>query len=167
MEFNKRKIFTDAGERLVQFRKKFAYNRTQMATHLGLRRNAYYKNETGLSLPGLGTLYRLAMEHHLSMDWFFFGKGPMYYDEKEKDKEIVELKTQLEQMQKKILELEQENKLACEGEDQKEKKAVQVEIKPEIKELIENMEEVPLLYYEILTHYQRFKLENKALIEKI
>lgn len=159
MEMNRKRILREAGDKLVQLRKKFNYSRDQMAGHFGVSRSAYYKNEVGMALPALSTLYRLAMENNLSMDWFLFGKGPMYYDEKEKTREIEELKKQLE--------LERNKQVEQEAGDEKEKKAPLAagDMKLEIKELFEHMEAVPLLYYEILAYFQRFKVENKALVE--
>lgn len=156
---NRKRVLQEAGDKLVQLRKKFNYSRDQMAGHFGVSRNAYYKNEVGMALPALPTLYRLAMENNLSMDWFLFSKGPMYYNEKEKTREIEELKKQLE--------LEKEKQLEKEPGKEKEKAAVRAvgDMKPEIKELLEHMEAVPLLYYEILAYFQRFRVENKALVE--
>lgn len=167
MKINKKMVIKDAGKRLEEFRKGLEYSRPQMAAYLGLKLNAYYKNETGIAFPSLDTLYQLTTKNNLSMDWFFFNRGPMHYDEKEKTGEIEELKKQLAQEQKKLLELEEEKQVMQAAEKQKEKEAAQADIKPELKELIKEMETVPLLYYEILAHYQRFKVENKTLIENI
>lgn len=161
MELNKKNMFKEAGIHLAEFRKKLEYSRGQMAAYLGLNNNAYYKKETGISLPSFDTLYQLAMKNNLSLDWFFFNRGPMNYDEKEKSQEIELLKAQLEQAQKKLLELEKDK-----GQQNQKEMMATTHIKPEIKELIEAMELTPLLYYEILAKYQRFKIENKALIEK-
>lgn len=37
-------------------------------------------------------------------------------------------------------------------------------VKEDVKELVEYMERIPLLRYEMLTHFQRFKAENKDLV---
>ncbi|MCX6583921.1 MAG: helix-turn-helix domain-containing protein [Candidatus Aminicenantes bacterium] len=157
MEMNRKRVLQEAGDKLTQLRKKFNYSRDQMAGHFGVSRNAYYKNEVGMALPALPTLYRIAMENNISMDWFLFGRGPMYYDEKEKTGEIEELKKQLEMEKKKQLEKEA-------GSEKKSLRAA-VDMKPEMKELVEHMEAVPLLYHEVLAHFQRFKVDNKALVE--
>jgi len=159
MEMNRKRILQEAGDKLTQLRKKFNYSRDQMAGHFGVSRGGYYKNEAGFSLPALPTLYRMAMENNISMDWFLFSRGPMYYDEKEKTREIEELKKQLE--------LEKEKQLEKEPGNEKEKKTPRaaVDMKPEIKELVEHMEAVPLLYHEILAYFQRFKIDNKAVVE--
>ena len=157
MEMNRKRILQEAGDKLTQLRKKFNYSRDQMAGHFGVSRNAYYKNEVGMALPALPTLYRLAMENNLSMDWFLFSRGPMYYDEKEKTGEIEELKKQLE--------IEQTKQLEKEAGNEKKTLRAAVDMKPEMKELVEHMEAVPLLYHEILAFFQRFKIDNKAVVE--
>ncbi|MCU0289386.1 MAG: helix-turn-helix domain-containing protein [Acidobacteria bacterium] len=167
MKINKRNMIKDTGKRLEEFRKGLEYDRVEMAAYLGLKLSAYYKNEKGVVFPNLGTLHQLATKNNLSMDWFFFNKGPMYYDDKEKIKETGELRKQLAQAQQSLMELEREIQVMKEMEKQKEKEATQGDKKPEIKELIKDMETVPLLYHEIFAHYQRFKIENKALIENI
>lgn len=40
-------------------------------------------------------------------------------------------------------------------------------VKEDVKELVEYMERIPLLRYEMLTHFQRFKAENKDLVEDV
>ncbi|MCU0289265.1 MAG: helix-turn-helix domain-containing protein, partial [Acidobacteria bacterium] len=103
MKLNKKNVRKDAGKRLAEFRKGLDYDRAGMAAYLGLTLNNYYKNETGIYFPGLDTLYQLATKNNLSMDWFFFNRGPMYFDNKEKIKEIEELRSQLELEQNKHL----------------------------------------------------------------
>ena len=41
------------------------------------------------------------------------------------------------------------------------------ELKPDVKELVTHMAGIPLLYYEIMAHYQRFKVDNKELMESL
>ncbi len=99
------------------------------------------------------------------MDWFIFSKGPIKYNEKERAAEIEELKKQLggeiEELKKQLaLKTESENAIKANS-----KKADRPDIKPEIKELIAHMEAIPLLYYEILSHLQRFKIDNRALVD--
>ncbi|HLP60092.1 MAG TPA: helix-turn-helix domain-containing protein [Candidatus Deferrimicrobium sp.] len=165
MEMNRKKILQAAGDKLTQLRKLKDYTRPQMASYLGITGSGYNKNENGTTLPSLETMFRLAMEDQISMDWFIFSKGPMYYNDKERSAEIEELKKQLggeiEEL-KKQLALKTESEKAIQADS---KKADGPDIKPEIKELIEHMESIPLLYHEILSHYQRFKIDNRALVE--
>jgi transcriptional regulator with XRE-family HTH domain len=154
MEMNRKKVLQAAGDKLTQLRKLKDYTRPQMASYLGITGSGYNKNENGTTLPALETMFRLAMEDQISMDWFIFSKGPMYYNDKERSAEIEELKKQL------ALKTESEKAIQADS-----KKADGPDIKPEIKELIEHMESIPLLYHEILSHYQRFKIDNRALVE--
>ncbi len=39
------------------------------------------------------------------------------------------------------------------------------EVKPEMWELLEAMARVPMLYHNIMYHFQKFKVENKELLE--
>jgi hypothetical protein len=90
-------------------------------------------------------------DHDISMDWLLFGKGPMYCREKGKEKELAELGKELELMRVKMSEQEE--------------KAAGIKLKPELNELLEQMERIPLLYHEMLAYFQRFKLENRELLE--
>ncbi|MDQ1351297.1 MAG: Helix-turn-helix protein [Acidobacteriota bacterium] len=93
------------------------------------------------------------MADNISMDWFIFGKDPVKYNEKEKAEEIEALKKQLTQ------------KTESAPVREKVRKATGAEVKAEIQELAEHMGAIPLLYHEILTHFQRFKIDNRALVE--
>jgi transcriptional regulator with XRE-family HTH domain len=115
--------------------------------------SGYNKNENGVAFPSLETLSRLAMADNISMDWFLFNKGPLKYNEKERAEEIEELKKQL------ALKTE-----SAKGRERV-RKADGAEVEAEIQELAAHMEAIPLLYHEILTHFQRFKIDNRALVE--
>lgn len=157
MEINRTKILQAVGIKLAQLRKIKDYTRPQMASYLGITGSGYRKNENGVSLPDLKTLYRLVMEDQVSLDWLIFGKGPMYFNDKERIAEIDELKKQL------ALKTEKEKTVLADNE--KEKKVDRPDLKPGIRELVEHMETIPLLYYEILAHFQRFKIDNKSLVD--
>ncbi|MDQ1351963.1 MAG: Helix-turn-helix protein [Acidobacteriota bacterium] len=173
MEMNRRKMLQAAGDKIAQLRKSKDYTRPQMAAYLGITESGYNKNENGTTFPAYESLFRLAMEDQISMDWFLFSKGPMKFDEKERAAEIEELKKQLgdqiEELKKQLAQkIESEKALQAEMEkviQADSKKADRLELKPEIKELLGHMEAIPLLFYEILTHFQRFKIDNRALVE--
>ena len=170
MEMNRKKILQAAGAKLTQLRKLKDYTRPQMASYLGITGSGYNKNENGTTLPALETMFRLAMEDQISMDWFIFSKGPMSYNEKERTAEIEELKKQLggeiEEL-KKQLAIKTESEKAIQPDSKKGKNADGPDLKPEIKELVEHMESIPLLYHEILSHFQRFKIDNRSLVESV
>lgn len=153
MEKVRYKITQAAGGKLLKLRKLKDYTRPQMASYLGITCSGYNKNENGIAFPSLDTLSRLSTADNISMDWFLFNKGPIKYDEKEKAEEIEALKKELAQ------------KTESAPVREKIRKANGAEVKAEIQELVEHMEAIPLLYHEILTHFQRFKIDNRSLIE--
>ncbi len=137
------------GTRLRKLREQFNLSQGVMARRFDLSNSGYFKNETGNSFPGLRTLYRLSTEHGISMDWLLFGKGPMYYKGKEKE---VELERAVEQLKKELVKKEEE-------------KNASIDMKPEVRELLDYMAGIPLLYHEILVHFQDFKVKKKELVE--
>ncbi|UCH94398.1 MAG: helix-turn-helix domain-containing protein [Candidatus Aminicenantes bacterium] len=80
-------LIRDVGQRLKKLRKQLDYPANEMASRLGLRISSYYKNESGDTIPGLITLHRLQKDFNISMDWFLFNKGSMYYEEKQVENE--------------------------------------------------------------------------------
>jgi transcriptional regulator with XRE-family HTH domain len=128
------------GERLKLLRKQLNHSPQEMASQLRLNDNSYYKNENSQTYPGINTLYWLSQVYDISMDWLLFGKGSMYGKEKE-----------LEQMREKLREQEE--------------KAGEIMSRPELQELLEHMKHIPLLYHEVLVHFQRFKAENRELVD--
>ena len=44
-------------------------------------------------------------------------------------------------------------------------KGFDVERKVEVKELLEHMSRITLLYHEVMVHFQRFKMENRDLVD--
>ncbi|NIM15387.1 MAG: hypothetical protein GTO45_25700 [Candidatus Aminicenantes bacterium] len=78
---------------------------------------------------------------------------------------VEELKRQLEEERKKH---EVEFK-RLEVECKRHEKAAQdnaagLEKKPEVRELLDTMARVPMLFYEIMLHFQKFKVENVELL---
>jgi transcriptional regulator with XRE-family HTH domain len=225
--------------RLKTLREHLKLSREDMARHMGVSIHAYYKNETGSTIPSVKILKRLAQNDDIAMDWFLLGKGPMFFqeerdrvinleqnlrDEQEKNKEITPIKKGIEALKKELkkietlenrnrelentlneqsLEMEKsrkereqewekllqeknreqedleerlKNQLAKEiresleprlREELKAKQAAAagIEVRSEVKELLSHMSRVPLLYYEVLVHLHRFKLEHPELIE--
>jgi transcriptional regulator with XRE-family HTH domain len=144
------KTFFGIAKRLKLVRKQLNISARQMAGRLGLNYNSYYKNENSATYPGLNTLYQLSEVFGVSVDWLIFGKGPMFYREKEREKELEELGKELELMRETLR--EQEEKAG-------------IRIRPELHELLEHMERIPLLYHEVLVYFQKFKAENPELVE--
>ncbi|MDQ1354771.1 MAG: Helix-turn-helix protein [Acidobacteriota bacterium] len=138
MEFKRGTLLAQIGGRMKKLREQFNLSQGVMARKFNLSNSGYFKNETGNTFPGVRTLYRLSNEHGISMDWLLFGKGPQYYKDKEKEGELVK---------------------------KEEEKNADINMKPEISELLEYMAHIPLLYHEILVHFENFRVEKKELVE--
>jgi chromosome segregation ATPase len=128
---------------------------------------------------------RLISEFEISLDWLLFNRGPIYYKNKgqneETEKKLSEVKNVMAEMQKELSEaqneysnLQKELELAqqkiseyekeLEMKKQAEEAAEESVLAPDVQELIDTMQQVPLLHHEILAYYYRFKTENKQLI---
>ncbi|MGD2090445.1 MAG: helix-turn-helix transcriptional regulator [Candidatus Aminicenantes bacterium] len=157
MKINKREFSQEVGRQLKMLRRQLGYSRTEMAEQFGISNNALGKNENGESFPNVQTLHRLASQFDISMDWFLFNKGSMYYKEKktteELEKEVARLQKELEQARMIDKETKQE---IIEGVPDAEP-----QLAPDVRELVEHMAKIPLLHYEILAYFHRFKMENK------
>lgn len=151
MEFKRGTLLAQIGGRMKKLREQFNLSQGVMARKFNLSNSGYFKNETGNTFPGVRTLYRLSTEHDISMDWLLFGKGPRYYKSKEKE---VELEQVGEQVKKELVKKEEEKNAA-------------IDMKPEIRELLEYMARIPLLYHEILVHFENFRVEKKELVETV
>ncbi len=85
--------------------------------------------------------------------------------EKEREKheaEMVKVRQEFgEEREKHEAELQ---KVRQEAEKEVEEKAAEMELKPEMRELFDHMERIPLLYHEVLVHFQRFKKDNREFV---
>ncbi len=137
-----RAMLQEVALKLRKLRKLLGYSKIQMAARVGVTPSGYYRNEAGETFPNFKTLRMLCNEHDISMDWFIFNKGPMYFKEKiepggtEKEPEVI-IKTV----------------------------EVPKELPKDIQELIDHMEGIPLLHHEVLAYLQRFKVDNKDLVK--
>ncbi len=146
------------GARLKKVREGAGYNQKQMAANVGLTPSAYSKIEHGLHFPGIASLRRLSEKNDISMDWLLFDKGAMYLKENEKQKK--ELEKAVEALTREVDQLKHD--LETERKGQKDS---HMDMNFEVKELLGYMERVPMLYHEILLHFQKFKVEHKELLE--
>jgi transcriptional regulator with XRE-family HTH domain len=143
-----KKIKQAVGLRLKTVREQAGCSMPEMAVRLHITPGAYSKNERGLNFPGLDTLQYLARDFDISMDWLIF------------EKETVQtLEQNLEGVQG---QLEEERK--------KQEKAAQamanaIEMNPEVKELLDNLERDPIFYHKLMLNFQEYKLEKKELEE--
>lgn len=165
-----REFYEGSGKRLAVLRMQMDLSRKEMANRLGLSWPAYYKNETGETFPRSGTIKKLEKEFDISMDWLIFGKGPMYY--KKETQRVLEMEKELERLKEKTEQLETESghlkkELADEKALAKElaDKSAGLDLQPEVRELVEHMERISLLYHEVMVHFHRFKMDNRELVE--
>ncbi len=81
-----RTLLQGAGLRLRKIRDQLRLSRVEMAARMGIKPVGYYKNENGETFPSLRSLARLEKDFDISMDWFIFNKGPMFFKEKQQEK---------------------------------------------------------------------------------
>ncbi|MCP5054447.1 MAG: helix-turn-helix transcriptional regulator [bacterium] len=166
----------EVGSRLKLLRKQLGYDQDQMGSRLGVTRSGYFKNENGRAFPGIDTMHRLKTDLDISMDWLIFGRGPMHYTEVQRMQEAEtragSLQKELEQAREKISASEQELKQAREKISARENDISRLTgmgdavLTPEVKEMLDQMANIPLLYYETMAHYHRFKLDHKTLTDQ-
>ncbi|MCP5046938.1 MAG: helix-turn-helix transcriptional regulator [bacterium] len=59
----------------------------QMAREIGVTYETYNRYEKGQIIPSLHILKRVAVLYRISLDWLLLNRGPMYFEEKEGEKE--------------------------------------------------------------------------------
>jgi transcriptional regulator with XRE-family HTH domain len=129
MAFKRVRLLKEIGRRLRGLRKQFNYSLEEMAGKMGRSKSGYFKNENGITLPGLATMYRLQEDFDISMDWLLFNKGPVHYLEKQPEK--------VEEDEKKTEDLEN--------------------ISADVRELLAYMERDRLLAHEVLVFFYKYK----------
>jgi hypothetical protein len=102
------------------------------------------------------------------MDWLLFGRGPMFFKEKaQKEMELEhamkELNTQLDRERKNH---EAECKKKEEELKNQRQKASFIESRPDMKELLEHMEQDAIFYHELMLYFRKYKIEKKESIKK-
>lgn len=135
---DKKRLVKEVGVRLKELREALQLKQDRMASHFGTARTNYTKNENGETLPNIHALNVLAGLFDVSLDWLLCGKGPMFY--KEKGEQAGDRETQ-------------------------EAFGSQMAMK-DVRDLMEDMDCIPLLRYEVLSFYYRFKRDNKELVEE-
>jgi len=132
---DRKTLLKDVGDKLRKARKPLKYSQNEMADRLDAYRTSYHRYERGETSPQLTALYELAKTFDISLDWLIADKGPMYFKEKEV-KEKPEPAADTPQT-----------------------------TQEDIKELIEHMEQIPLLRYEVLVMFHKFKEDRKEIVE--
>lgn len=142
---NRAQIVKETGLRLRKIRKSLTYTQEKMGSYLGVARPSYDKYERGEVFPGPRALTVLANTFKVSLDWLIANKGSMLYSEKKVEPT--------------------ENMWQPEEKAQPQEKTGPDVVTADVKELLAHMERIPLLRYEVLTMFHKFKLKNKTLVE--
>ncbi len=169
--------------KLKQLREIFNITSKEMARRLGVTRTTYWKNEGGGAFPAFRSLKVLMDDFDISMDWFIFDKGPMYFKEKVKAEEIVTLRKNLELEKQKNTEFESQKQEIVEVKEELERLKAELEqktkaekeakealaemekkLKPEVLDLVDHMEKIPVLHHKVLLDFHNFKLEKKEIV---
>jgi DNA-binding XRE family transcriptional regulator len=122
--------------KLEQIRKTYRLSVTGMATKLNIHVTSCARHENCRSLPGIFTLYKLGNALNISLNWLILDKGPMYIPEKTEEKKAL-------------------NDILSNQP-----------LTDDVKELLDCMGKVPLLRYEILSQFHRFKEEHREIMER-
>ncbi len=134
---NLKSIFSN---RIIELRRSLNYSTKKMGDCLSASQTSYRRYEQGKILPGYPGLYSNAENLGISLDWLVCGKGPVYYKEEEKNDRAEGKKETLQDL--------------LPGSSLE-----------EIKDLLENMNRIPLLRHEILVYFYKFKAEHKDLVD--
>jgi transcriptional regulator with XRE-family HTH domain len=117
-------------------REQLNYSIQDMARRLGLSHSGYFKNESGITFPKLNTLARLHEEYDISMDWLIFNQEPMH--NKDRQPEQGEEKETLDRG----------------------------DVSSDVRELLEYMDQDPLLRYEVLVYFYKYKRKQVPEMEE-
>lgn len=139
----RKELVEEISKRLTQIRESLNYNRRQMAKAMGSSESSYYKNEQALTSPDLRYYYSLAHRFNISLDWLIMGRGEMLYKEPAPEPEPTG-----EEIPK------EEPVLMNDG------------LRQDVKELLDHMEHIPMLRYEVLSLFQHFKADHKEIVEE-
>jgi len=138
-------LLKEIGYKLKKARRALKYSAGFMISSLQLVPSSYYRNENGKTCPDIMSLQILGREFGISLDWLVCDKGPMFYKEKDR-----------EESQEEIPEAAEKEPLQDPLDT----------LPDEIKELVKHMERIPLLRYEILASFHRFKGEYKETVSE-
>jgi len=147
-------LLNEIGSKLKQIRDTLKYSRPAMAYKMGVVRSSYLRNENGVTCPDIRTMHLLGNNFNISLDWLICNKGSMYYRGPGKTPEMVK---------------PPEKPLAPPTPvdpviEKKPAPAVLDTLPVEIQELLDHMTAVPLLRYEILASFHRFKEEHQEMV---
>jgi transcriptional regulator with XRE-family HTH domain len=133
-------MLKEIAHKLRKLREPLKLNHREMAERLRLDKSTYTRYENADNAPSFTTLRKLGTEFGISLDWFVLNRGLKYYAEIEKKlKEAEEAK-------------KEPNPLA--------------NLPGDGKDLLDHMERIPTLRYEVLLFFHRYKEEHKDKVEE-
>ena len=150
---NRKEILKDIGYRLKKVREALKYSGPHMASRFGVVRSSYLRNEKGQTCPDIQTMHILGTEFDVSLDWLICDKGPMYHREKEQTQVETPAEKPGETREPPVTGLEM--KPAPEPLDT---------VPGDIREMLEHMKRIPLLRYQLLASFHKFKAEYKEMV---
>jgi len=136
MAIYEKKTLRAVGERLKQLREHLDYSRQKMGALLDLTANGYGKNENGETFLSIASLRGLSKDLNVSMDWLLFNRGSMFFPEQTaEEKEPVKME---------------------------EEKAPGIkDSMPDVRQLLDYMEQDSLFRHEVLVYFFKHKKENE------
>jgi transcriptional regulator with XRE-family HTH domain len=146
---DKKKLLKEIGYKLNKIRDSLHLNTTEMAACLESERTSYIRYEQGQTPPKITTLFSLGESYGISLDWLIRNKGPMYFKETENEVEAIK-------------EPEKEIDITNAPPAQ----PTVDSLPDDIRELLDHMEKIPLLRYEVLAFFLKFKDKNKEMVAK-
>jgi transcriptional regulator with XRE-family HTH domain len=69
----------EIGSRLLELRKHYGCSQREMAEKVELSINTYRKNEMGINYPSVLIIDRLRNRLGVSLEWYLFGRGPVFW----------------------------------------------------------------------------------------
>lgn len=147
---DRKNLLKDFSYKLRKFRQSLNYSHRKMAAYFSTEKTNYTRYETGKIFPGFMGLYNVANRLGISLDWLICDRGAMFYKQEE-EKDDSQLPVE-ENVIKEKTEVEPEP-------------AVKVP-EGEIKELLDYMEQIPLLHHEIMVWFFKFKEEHKEMVKE-
>ena len=151
---NRKDLLKDIGYKLKKIREALNYSSPDMASRFGVVRSSYLRNESGQTCPDIQTMRILGTAFDVSLDWLICDKGPMYYREKEPSRA----------QPGKPVEKTVESQVPQTGVEAKSSLEIPDTVPEDIRELLEHMKRIPLLRYQILASFHKFKAEYKDMV---
>jgi DNA-binding XRE family transcriptional regulator len=140
---DRKTLLKNIGQKLNDIRSSLKLDGFQMADRIGAYRTSYRHYEMGDTAPQLTCLYRLAHTDNISLDWLIVDRGPKFYKEQETPIQPLPV-----------------------PEPPKETETLPpIAYERDVKELLEYMEQDPLLRHELLLTFYKYK-KNQTQIEQ-